>query len=71
MTNDFIVEELKTKRDKMITERNALYYHQTKNIEAIENAIEQLSGKKASEVIVEEKYDDTSPDYIKGTEDGI
>ena len=40
-------------------------------IKGIEQSIEELSGKKISDVENQYRYDDENPTYITGTEDGI
>lgn len=65
------IDILMGERAKLIAERDLAFAMATKTISGIEGSIEQLSGKKVWEVESEVLYEDISPDYIKGTEDGI
>ena len=65
--NNPAIEALLLKRNDLIGKRDAEYALATQEIKAIEVGIEQLSGKKVWEVEEEMKYDDESPNYIKGS----
>lgn len=54
------VAELKHKRDLEFNKA-------TQEINSIESSIEQLTGKKVWQLEPEFKYDDESPNYIKGS----
>ena len=60
-------ESLLQKRQKIIAEKVAINKQLDSNINGIENAIEQLSGKKVWEVESETVFDDENPNYIKSS----
>lgn len=61
---------LKSKRE-LTTQRDHEYSLATSAILKVDAAIEVLSGKKVWEIEKEILYDDESPNYIIGSEDGI
>lgn len=65
--NNPAIEALLQKRQKIIAEKVAINKQLDFNINGIENAIEQLSGKKVWEVESETIYDDENPNYIKSS----
>lgn len=65
--NNPAIESLLQKRQKIIAEKVAINKQLDFNINGIENAIEQLSGKKVWEVESETIYDDENPNYIKSS----
>jgi len=69
--NNSAVEALNQKRDELVAEQMRVYQTFQKEITEIETAIETLAGKKVWEMPRSEWFDDESPNYIKGTEDGI
>jgi hypothetical protein len=67
MAQNTAIETLVKEREKLIVEKTSAVRRFMKQIVDIETAIERLSGKKAWEVEAEMGYDDTNPDYIKGS----
>ena len=65
--NNPAIEALLQKRQKIIAEKVAINKQLDFNINGIENAIEQLSGKKVWEVESETVFDDENPNYIKSS----
>ena len=65
--NNPAIESLLQKRQKIIAEKVAINKQWDSNINGIENAIEQLSGKKVWEVESETVFDDENPNYIKSS----
>lgn len=65
--NNPAIESLLQKRQKIIAEKVAINKQLDSNINGIENAIEQLSGKKVWEVESETVFDDENPNYIKSS----
>jgi len=65
--NNPAIEALLQKRQKIIAEKVAINKQLDFNINGIENAIEQLSGKRVWEVESETIFDDENPNYIKSS----
>jgi hypothetical protein len=65
------VDALMIKRDELVAEQMQSYQAFEKSIKEVETAIETLAGKKVWEIKPAEHYNDETPNYIKGTEDGI
>jgi len=65
--NNPAIEALLLKRNDLINKRDTEFALASQEIKAIEVGIEQLSGKKVWEVEDEAKFDDESPNYIKGS----
>jgi hypothetical protein len=61
------VESLLKQRQDLITERDRITEKFYNDISEIDAAIQSLTGRKASEVANEYKYDDENPNYIKGS----
>lgn len=69
--NQVVIDTLIKKRDQLIAERNKTAKEFNTQIEEIELALDQLSGGNTWDSPKEDIYDDESPTYIIGTEDGI
>lgn len=67
MAQNIAIHSLVTARESLIAEKNAAIERFNQQIGEIETALAQLSGKKVWEVLSEIPYDDTNPDYIKGS----
>lgn len=67
----FAISELIKKRDDIVEKRKTMLNVFDKEINDYNKAISILTGKSVAEVEYDMDYDDQSPDYIKGTEDGI
>lgn len=67
MTTPIGIEVLIKEREKLIAEKNRVNETLDNQIADIESSIELLSGKKVWEVSTETTYDDSNPDYIKGS----
>jgi len=65
--SNLATEALLEKRQKLINKRVEVLENIDNEIDEIEKAIEQLSGKKVWDVVKEEKFDDENPDYIKSS----
>lgn len=63
--NQIVVDTLLKKRDQLKVEMDAAYAKYFDEVTEINQAIEKLTGKKASEVASITLYDDEHPDYIK------
>ena len=61
------VQSLLIKRDELLAEKAKMEEQFDTQIGEIETAINQLSGKKAWEIDRSEYFDDTHPNYIKGS----
>ena len=66
MSTQAIEALLKMKKD-LESKRDTEFHRATMEINGLEAAIEKLSGKKVWEIEQEFVYDDTHPDYIKGS----
>jgi hypothetical protein len=69
--SNLAIEFLITKRQQVILERDKMIEKYYLEIQELDEAIEAISGKKVSEVVSQELYDDAKPGYIRNTEDGI
>lgn len=69
--NQVVIDTLKAKREQLIAEKNKLIRQYQDQIEEIEEALTLLSGGPVWDQPKEVLYDDESPTYISGTEDGI
>lgn len=67
MPHNESIEVLFKEKLKLEMERNAMLEKFNEQIRGIEVSIELLSGKKVWEIEEEAKYDDESPNYIKGS----
>lgn len=65
--NQVVIDTLVKKRESLIGERQAAILRFNEGIQELETALEVLSGKRVWETIGEVAYDDTNPDYIKGS----
>lgn len=61
------VQSLLIKRDEILAEKAKITEQFDKQLSYLETAINQLSGKKAWEIDRSEYFDDTHPNYIKGS----
>lgn len=73
MLSENVFKELTAKLNEIKIEKEKAIYEYDKKIAEFENAIMILSDNKnyAFYEEVSHQYDDQSPDYIRGTEDGI
>ena len=69
--SNLAVELLIDQRVKLLQEQHEMNEKFREKIGHLNAAIKQLRGLSETEPIPETKYDDESPDYIKGTEDGV
>lgn len=67
MAQNPAIELLLKEKKKLTTERDNMFAKLSLEIVEIDTAIERLSGKRVWEVETEYVYDDTNPDYIKGS----
>ena len=70
MSNEAI-KTLLEKKKELENKRDTDFFMASQIIKGIEQSIEELSGKKISEVESQYHYDDETHTYIQGTEDGI
>ena len=70
MSNE-AVKTLLEKKKELENKRDTDFFMASQIIKGIEQSIEELSGKKISDVENQYRYDDENPTYITGTEDGI
>lgn len=61
------IKELLRKKQELKAEQKRNWDEFEKQISDLDTAIETLSGKKVWELAKEERYDDESPIYIKGS----
>lgn len=71
MAENIAIHSLLTAKETIVAEKNAAISRFNEQIQELETAIERLSGKKVWEVEQEMVYDDTNPDYIKGSQEEI
>lgn len=69
--NNNAVNALLKERNRLESERDAALIRFNAEIQELETAIERLSGKKVWEISKETIFDDTHPDYIKGSQEEI
>lgn len=65
--SQIVIKTLVDKRDSLISEKTEMLYKFNSEISEIENALEELSGRKVWDLSKEELFDDNNPDYIKGS----
>lgn len=65
--NNHPIEILNQKRKQLLTEKEVFLSRINAEINEIEVAMERVAGKKVWEIEQELVYDDTNPDYIKGS----
>lgn len=71
MSQPLGIETLIEKRESLVFERNNAISRFDNEIGELDSCIELLSGKKLFEVLSEEKFDDTNPNYIKASAEEI
>lgn len=69
--SNLAAETLIKKREQLIEEQTKMNLQFQEQINDLDMAIEAIYGRPAKEVIQETKYDDESPDYIKGSAEEI
>jgi hypothetical protein len=69
--SDLALQTLLKKREQLQSERMEYLKKSGEEVRGIDMAIKAITGKYPSDLAIESKYDDESPTYIKGTEDGI
>lgn len=65
------INALIEKRDNLVFERDQMLTEYNNQIAEFESCIELLSGKPYSETIVDFKFDDESPNYIKSSQEEV
>lgn len=71
MSQNIAIQSLVTEREKIVAEKNSAISRFDEQIQKLETAIEQLSGKKVWEVQAETAYNDEHPDYIRSSQEEI
>ncbi len=71
MNSKYVIQFLIHRRDSLLSEKNAAIERFDTEINEIENALAELTGKKVWEVGSETLYDDQHPDYIKQSAEEI
>jgi hypothetical protein len=69
--NQVVINTLIKKREQLEAELAAATEKISAEIHEIDNAIQIMTGKRASELQSVARYDDENPDYIRGNEDGV
>lgn len=69
--NQVVIDTLVHKREQLVSDKAAAINRFDAEIQELETAIERLSGKKVWEMTSETRYDDTHPDYIKGSQEEL
>lgn len=69
--NNIALETIIEKWKSLCAERDVMVAKFQAEIDQLENAIELLTGGNPNDAGFIERYDDESPDYIRGTEDGV
>lgn len=69
--NQVVIDTLTTKLEGLKLEQSRNWQQFQEQINEIEDALDKLAGKNVWRTENQELYNDTHPDYIKGTEDGI
>jgi hypothetical protein len=65
------INALIEKRDNLVFERDQMLTEYNNQIAEFESCIELLSGKPYSETVADFKFDDESPNYVKGSQEEI
>ena len=69
--NNSAIDALSLKREQLLTDKAAMIVKFDTEIAQLEVAMETLSGKKVWEITNEERFDDTSTDYIRSSQEEI